>query len=518
MHWVDLPVLLIELQVEEMLMYTAELKLSSSLSKAHKQARVDETIEQLGLQSCRKTRIGTEMSRGISGGQAKRVNIGIALITDPKVLFLDEPTTGLDSFTSNEVMQVVREVADSGVTVCCTIHSPTEVTFRLFDSLIMLVRGNMVGPSATLRLEAGHLRDCLLLPWQVYSGPHGRDAIKHFHQSGFEFTHFEEGDSEAEWLVSAQPLPPVSSPIESPWDLLPRPQVNTVTACNSDPSKVQTLTDLYNKSDLALRNKERLDRSIEYEKSHGADSEQRKTLAVQRPTETSLFKALMVLFQYRGSRNLRSMEYIMQRSGDKFLVGFIMATLYIHAGESLTPQAIQSTAAVLFMLSVMPLFGGEEGFIRARSALDHHPDGRAGKAAPTLLLTARNPPPHAAAAYVPAIFMERALYARERNDGMYTPLAYLIYKVIEELTVICIGSLIVTTFIWFGIRLQGEWIFFWLSFLVMAAIGVGLAYFISSTAPSMDAANALVPLYGVVALYFCGFLMTRSQIPRGWKW
>ena len=48
-------------------------------------------------------RIGTDMARGISGGQAKRVNIGIALVTNPRVLFLDEPTSGLDSYTANEV-------------------------------------------------------------------------------------------------------------------------------------------------------------------------------------------------------------------------------------------------------------------------------------------------------------------------------------------------------------------------------------------------------------------------------
>lgn len=55
------------------------------------------------LQRCRSVRIGTTMARGISGGQSKRVNIGIALVTNPRVLFLDEPTSGLDSYTANEV-------------------------------------------------------------------------------------------------------------------------------------------------------------------------------------------------------------------------------------------------------------------------------------------------------------------------------------------------------------------------------------------------------------------------------
>ena len=70
---------------------------------ASKKAAVDELLDKLALASCRDVKIGSQMSKGISGGQAKRTNIGIALITNPRVLFLDEPTSGLDSYTSNEV-------------------------------------------------------------------------------------------------------------------------------------------------------------------------------------------------------------------------------------------------------------------------------------------------------------------------------------------------------------------------------------------------------------------------------
>ena len=123
----------------------------------------------------RHTVIGSQAVRGISGGQAKRTNIGISLVTNPRVLFLDEPTTGLDSYTvrpegcglrgvafqvasetahrltslffhlqSNEVMTVVKALAESGVTVCATIHSPTSYCFNLFDRLTMLVGGSLV--------------------------------------------------------------------------------------------------------------------------------------------------------------------------------------------------------------------------------------------------------------------------------------------------------------------------------------------------------------------------------------
>lgn len=89
---------------------------------------------QLGLDVCRNVKIGSALSKGISGGQSKRVNIGIALITNPKVLFLDEPTTGLDSYTANEVMTLTKKlVMARKITVAATIHSPTAFAFSLFD-------------------------------------------------------------------------------------------------------------------------------------------------------------------------------------------------------------------------------------------------------------------------------------------------------------------------------------------------------------------------------------------------
>lgn len=92
--------LLPTLTVEQMLLYTAELKRPLDEPMSVKKQAVDDVIQALALESCRNRLIGDALHRGISGGQAKRVNIGIALVTQPKVLFLDEPSSGLDSFTS----------------------------------------------------------------------------------------------------------------------------------------------------------------------------------------------------------------------------------------------------------------------------------------------------------------------------------------------------------------------------------------------------------------------------------
>lgn len=67
--------------------------------------------------------------KGISGGEKKRTTIGIELLTDPNLLFLDEPTTGLDAYTAFSVIFTLRELAKTGRTVITTIHQPSSEIF-----------------------------------------------------------------------------------------------------------------------------------------------------------------------------------------------------------------------------------------------------------------------------------------------------------------------------------------------------------------------------------------------------
>lgn len=82
------------LTVRENLMFSINTRLPRSVRSDTKREIVDEVIEQLGLEKCADSRVGTETRRGVSGGERKRTNIGMELVLSPKVLFLDEPTTG----------------------------------------------------------------------------------------------------------------------------------------------------------------------------------------------------------------------------------------------------------------------------------------------------------------------------------------------------------------------------------------------------------------------------------------
>lgn len=132
------------LTVEETLMFSAEFRLPRSVTKAKKRARVEALIDQLGLRSAAKTIIGDEQHRGVSGGERRRVSIGIGIVHDPILLFLDEPTSGLDSTSAFMVVQVLQRIAKSGSVVIMSLHQPSYRILSLLDQIFFLSKGQIM--------------------------------------------------------------------------------------------------------------------------------------------------------------------------------------------------------------------------------------------------------------------------------------------------------------------------------------------------------------------------------------
>ena len=106
---------------------------------------VEQTLEELGLMGCADRKIGGGLIRGISGGEKKRASIGTELIFNPSVLFLDEPTTGLDSYTSLKLAELLKFLAKKkGRTIVATIHQPNSQIFSQFDKLLLLKNGTTI--------------------------------------------------------------------------------------------------------------------------------------------------------------------------------------------------------------------------------------------------------------------------------------------------------------------------------------------------------------------------------------
>ncbi|WJZ84611.1 hypothetical protein VitviT2T_004210 [Vitis vinifera] len=138
------------LTVREAVFYSAQLQLPKSMSISEKKERSETTIREMGLQDSMDTRIGGWGSKGLSGGQKRRVSICIEILTRPKLLFLDEPTSGLDSAASYFVMRRIVDLAQqNGMTIIASIHQPSSEVFELFPNLCLLSSGRTIyfGPS-----------------------------------------------------------------------------------------------------------------------------------------------------------------------------------------------------------------------------------------------------------------------------------------------------------------------------------------------------------------------------------
>lgn len=126
-----------ELTVFQNLYYNTKLCFDH-MSDEEITTRVDDLLVSLGLFETRDLKVGSPLEKTISGGQRKRLNIGLELIREPAVLFCDEPTSGLSSRDSENIMDLLKELALKGKQVYVVIHQPSSDIFKMFDKLMIL--------------------------------------------------------------------------------------------------------------------------------------------------------------------------------------------------------------------------------------------------------------------------------------------------------------------------------------------------------------------------------------------
>ncbi|KAG5153074.1 hypothetical protein JHK84_029546 [Glycine max] len=138
-----------QLTVRETLSLATELQLPNISSAEERDEFVNNLLFKLGLVSCADTNVGDAKVRGISGGEKKRLSMACELLASPSVIFADEPTTGLDAFQAEKVMETLQQLAQDGHTVICSIHQPRGSVYSKFDDIILLTEGSLVyaGPA-----------------------------------------------------------------------------------------------------------------------------------------------------------------------------------------------------------------------------------------------------------------------------------------------------------------------------------------------------------------------------------
>ena len=129
-----------ELTVFQNLYYSAKLCFKDK-SEEELEKLVDKTLQSLGLLERKNLRVGSPLNKMISGGQRKRLNIALELIREPSILFVDEPTSGLSSRDSENVMDLLRELTLKGKLIFVVIHQPSSDIYKMFDDMLILDTG-----------------------------------------------------------------------------------------------------------------------------------------------------------------------------------------------------------------------------------------------------------------------------------------------------------------------------------------------------------------------------------------
>ena len=161
------------LTVEETLGFKAALMLGN-MNASERKRRVEDVIASLQLQSCRSTYIGDDANpylKGISGGEKRRLAIAIEILDPSKsVLLADEPTSGLDAASAQAVANLLRSLADEGMTVLATLHQPRTSIMSKFDSMMVMAKGRAVY-YGSVNDYTGYLTNTLRIEIPVHDSP-----------------------------------------------------------------------------------------------------------------------------------------------------------------------------------------------------------------------------------------------------------------------------------------------------------------------------------------------------------
>ena len=311
--------------VRETLHFAAELRIKESVGPEERRKRVEDVLMMLGLEGVGDVLVGDALRKGISGGQARRLTIGVEIINLPPMIFLDEPTTGLDSNISYEVMAAVRNLANQNRTVCCTIHQPSIEVFALFDKLILMARGE-----------------------QVYYGT-THEAVKYFSSPALDFE-FVKGQNPAEFVMSA-----------SSGGMLTRGGLKR---------EVHELASLYRSSDLYQQFSDQFDTAAFWGAGGGggllglglAAAEAR---AVPVPESSALENRLFPRDLLQINRILNRRQFAkMRRNRRPVVVGLIrhvlVALFYGSLYYLVAPTAIQSRLSLLFFAIMFVMLGNQQ--------------------------------------------------------------------------------------------------------------------------------------------------------------
>ncbi|EDQ91083.1 uncharacterized protein MONBRDRAFT_23998 [Monosiga brevicollis MX1] len=316
-----------ELTVRETIMLSANLRLPGKMSREDKKERVDMVIRELGLKKAENTIIGSETRRGVSGGEKKRVNIGTELVTNPTLVFCDEPTTGLDSFNAQNVMDSLLTLAKAGRTVIATIHQPRSEIYNMLDQLMLLSEGNM-----------------------LYMGS-AKEAVPYFDRLGYPSP---KSYNPADWFLDLISLDARSAELES-----------------RTSKRIAYLADAFRKHQRSLPHNQQSsgqhDASVGLAQHHPASASDAELGVSSKPTRSGYAVSWCTQFGLllrRAARiAMRENQVNMAKMVQTIFFAILLGIIWFMEGGGDGGRSVQTVAGALFFALINQSFGGTFGII-----------------------------------------------------------------------------------------------------------------------------------------------------------
>ncbi|KAJ7549772.1 hypothetical protein O6H91_07G085800 [Diphasiastrum complanatum] len=450
------------LTVEETLMFSAQIRLRSELSYARKRARVNKLLLQLGLEKVAGTIIGDEGHRGISGGERRRVSIGVDIMHDPLLLFLDEPTSGLDSTSAHMVIETLKKIARAGSIVLLTIHQPSYRILRLFDGLIFLADGQMIYSGPPLLLK-------------TFFQEFGTPIPAHEDPTEFTLDIIQKLRSEPGGILFLVGF------LKNRWSQIYHEKLDRYRgrSRNHLPTSVHDL-----EKSIAMRmNRCQVidDESYEIQHEQAEETPSNQCDDMLQKFANPWWREIYVL-TWRGLLNIRrTPELFLTRLITMVVAAFLLATVFYHSDH--TPQGLQERLGFLAFAVSTTFY----------SCID----------------------------CLPTFLQERYIFTRETAHNAYRKSAYVVANTIIYIPFLGILSIAFTCTIWWLVGLSGNGhnlLFFFL--IIWASFWTGNSF---ATLLSAVISNVIVGFTVVIALlaYFLllsGFFIGRDRIPHYWLW
>lgn len=488
------------LTVRENLMFSADMRLPFEVSRNEKKERVDRIIDQLGLTKCADTKVGTEFVRGVSGGERKRTCIGMELVVSPSILFLDEPTTGLDASTANSVMSLLHRISMTGLTVIFSIHQPRYSIFKLFHTLMLLAQGQVIyhGP-ASLALEHFSMQN-----YQCEEHDNPPDFFLDVING--DLTPFQ--DTSTNSSVSCpksgvqdnlyENLKAMKKEKGSMWDEDSGVFEGGIGVVEKDAEKggggveelgkakggrglIESLVSFYQRSSAYLKINSELEHIM---LTHKDPLNLKSSQQLQQPKYvTSFFTQLFYVSQRTLKNVIRNPAAAIAQCLMMLVFGFIVGALYYKISDDAV-NAIQDRAGAFFFIIIIQMFGN-------LSAIE-------------------------------LFIKERKLFLHESKSGFYRVSVYFLSKVLFDLIPLRIFPLsifCVISYFLMGLVSSSEGFFiFFLTLFLTTIIAAALTFVISAFIGILAIANILVGLSYIIMTLFAGLLQNVSSIPSWLNW